>query len=434
MAAKLPLEGVRILDITVAYAGPYATMLLGDWGAEVIRIESTKHFAANTRGQVARPSPQMLSVRQSGWATYPDSTPGQRPWNRFGGFHASSRNKLSMTVDMTRPEGQEVLERLVRVSDGFIENNAPAAMDRQGITWERLSAINPRLILVRMPAFGLSGPYRNLRAYGGQMQAIAGLHLIRAYPDLDLSSAPMGLPADYLGGICGAIAFVMGYRYRQRTGKGIQVEASSTENVATMLGEFVLDYSMNGRVAEPQANDDPSMAPHNAYPCRGNDRWITIACRNDRDWQALCRVVGDETLAQDERFSDALSRWKNRRDLDRLMARWTVTQDPIELAKRLQEVGVPSGAVMDEEDIFADPQLQARGFWQGLDDPEAGTHRYVTHPWKASNTPNPLRRHPPLLGQDNEYIYKTLLGFSDQEYKRFEELGHIGTDYDPSIP
>ena len=156
---KLPLEGLRILDITVVWAGPYGTMHLADWGAEVIRIESIKHFATSTRGQMARPPLEMVRLRNTGMG-YVDDDPGDRPWNRNAIFNTHARNKLSVTMDLNTPEGQEALERLVASADGFMENNVSVSMERLGITWERLSAINPRLIMVRMPAFGIEGPTR----------------------------------------------------------------------------------------------------------------------------------------------------------------------------------------------------------------------------------------------------------------------------------
>ena len=183
---RLPLEGLRILDVTVVWAGPYGTMHLADWGAEVIRLESIRHFATSTRGQMARPPIEMVRLRNTGMG-YADDDPGERPWNRQAIFNTHGRNKLSVTMDLTAPEGQETLERLVASADGFLENNVTISMERMGITWERLSAINPRLIMVRMPAFGNEGPYKNYRTWGNHMEALAGHPLLRAYPDEDAS-------------------------------------------------------------------------------------------------------------------------------------------------------------------------------------------------------------------------------------------------------
>ena len=287
----LPLRGVRILDLTVVWAGPYATMHLGDFGAEVIRVESTQHFPNNTRGAVAHPSPALVEASRNSGAGYPDDEVGERPYNRFAGFNAHARNKLSMTVDLRRPEGQEVFARLVRASDGLIENNLVPNIEKQGVTWERLSAINPRLILVRMPAFGLDTPYREYRTFGAHMEALAGHPVIRAYPDLGLEYAPWGVPADAAAGYMGAFAFLMGLRYRRQTGKGLMIEAASAENFVPLIGEFVMDYTMNGRVWQQMGNEHWWQAPHNVYRCLGENRWVTIAVEDEEQWQALAALV-----------------------------------------------------------------------------------------------------------------------------------------------
>ncbi|MBI2857136.1 MAG: CoA transferase [Chloroflexi bacterium] len=421
------------MDLTVVWAGPYATMQLADWGAEVIRIESTRHFpATGTRGPVAHPSKAM--VLASLGSGYPDNEAGNRPWNRNAVFNAHARNKLSMTVDLTRPEGQEVLDKLVQISDGLIENNAPASMDGLGITWERLSKINPRLIMLRMPAFGLDGPYRDHRMWGNHVEALLGHFLLRAYPNEDLNRSPIGIPSDPASGLGAAIGFLAALRYRRRTGAGTLVEVALAENFLNFLGDFLMDYNMNGRVAAQLGNDHPYFAPHNVYPCAGDDRWITIACRNDEEWRALRAVLGDPDKLSDPRFHDAVSRWHGRQTLDVLLAEETHTWDARQLMTRLQSVRVPAGVVLNEKDALEDPHLRARGFFERLTHPEAGTFDYVGPLFRMKETPNPLRRYAPRLGEDNEYVYKTLLGFSPEQYHHFEEIGHIGMDYDPSIP
>ena len=429
----LPLEGVRVLDFTLVYAGPYGTMQLADWGAEVIRVESIKHFANSTRGQMARPPKEYVAARAN-MLGYPNNDPGERPWNRVPLFNAHGRNKLSMTVDLTRPEGQEVLERLVRISDGLLENNVPVSMEKVGVTWERLSRVNPRLILVRMPGFGIEGPYKNYRTWGNIMEGLAGHPLLRAYPDESPMRAPSGVPSDAASGIGGALGFLMGLFYREAMGKGLQIELPMTDNFLPFLGEFILDYTMNGRVRTQLGNTHDSFAPHNAYPCEGEDRRITIACRNDQEWQTLCKLMERPDLADDPRFQDQPARLRNRKELDAVLSEWTLTQDRMKLMHTLQAAGVPAGALLDAKDAFEDPHLRARGFFETLTHPEAGTHEYVGPLFHMDRTPNHLRRHAPRLGEDNEYVYRQLLGFSDKEYRRFEEAGHIGMDYDPSIP
>ncbi len=430
---RLPLEGVRILDFTVVFAGPYSTMHLAEWGAEVIRVESLQHFASNTRGTVARPPASLIEAQKRIASAYPDDEAGERPWNRAGTFNHHARNKLSMTVDLTRPEGQEVLQRLVQASDGLMENNLPPNIEKHGVSWEQLGAVNPRLVMVRIPAFGIEGPYRGYRTFGHHMEALAGHPAIRSYPELSYEYAPTGVPSDAASGVGSAYAFLMGMRYRERTGKGLLVELATAENFVPLLGEFVMDYTMNGRTWEKMGNDHPRLAPHNVYPSYGLDRWVTIAVRNEEEWRRFCEAMRREDLVDDPRFRDMASRHANRRELDAIIAEWTSIRDARWVMQRLQYEGVPAGAVMNDADTFEDRHHEARGFFQTIATPEAGTHRQVGRAWKASATPEPPARHAPLLGEHNDYVYRELLGFSDAEYRRFEELGHIGTEYDPSV-
>ena len=431
--ARLPLEGVRILDFTVVWAGPYSTMQLADWGAEVIRVESLQHLAPATRGQLARPPREFARAQGNAGAGFPDDEAGERPWNRSATFNCHARNKRSMTVDLTRPEGQEVLDRLIEGADGLIENNLPPNIEKQGITWERLSRVNPKLVMLRIPGFGIDGPYRGYRTMGHHMEALAGHPAIRSYPGLSYEYIPLGVPSDAASGIGSALAFLMGLRYRDRTGKGLMVELATAENFMPLLGEFVMDYSMNGRVWEQMGNDHWSLAPHNVYRCSGEDRWVTIAVRDEREWRALCEAMRRADLASDARFAEMPARHAHRRELDAEIEAWTATREPRWIMERLQREGVPCGVVMDEADAFEDRQHAARGFFQSIAHPEAGTHSAVGRVWRSSATPPSPARHAPLLGEDNEYVYRELLGFSDAEYARFEALGHIGMDYDASI-
>jgi crotonobetainyl-CoA:carnitine CoA-transferase CaiB-like acyl-CoA transferase len=432
-APRLPLEGIRIVDLTVVWAGPYATMQLADWGAEVIRVESRQHFAPSTRGFMARP-PQALAdnMANQGFGL-PDDLVGEHPWNRQPIFNDHARNKLSMTVDLNVPEGQEVLERLVRISDGVIENNLPPNIEKQGITWERLSRINPQLVLLRIPAFGLDGPYRGYRTFGNHMEALAGHPVLRAYPGLGLDYAATGVPSDAASGVGSAFAFLMGLRQRRRTGKGLQIELATAENFVPLIGEFVMDYTMNGRVQEHLANTHPTLAPHNVYRCAGHDRWVAIAVRSEEEWQRFCSVLHAPELSGDPRFATMAGRHEHREALDAVIGRWTASRDAYWVAERLQQERIPAGVVMHERDVLENRQLEARGFWQPLTHPDTGTQRYQGTLWEASETPVTLRRHAPRLGEDNEYVYRQLLGCSDEEYRQFEAAGHIGMEYAPDV-
>jgi len=431
----LPLQGVRIVDVTVIWGGPYATQLLADWGAEVIRVESRRHFAPLTRGTVARP-PKASQTRDRviPQGTYCDRDPGERPWNRFVYFNTHARNKLSMTVDLTKPEGKDIFRRLVRESDVFIENNALEVVEKWGWTYEALRQIKPDIIVANMPSLGLTGPYKYYRMRGFELECLAGHSLLRGYTDRDPTTLTESYHCDAVSGVCAALAIVMALLHRRTTGQGLHVEVAQAESLIPQLGQAVMDYTMNQRVQTTLGNRDPAAAPCGCYRCQGEEKWINITITTDDEWQALCRAMGHPAWSQEERFSDGLSRWRNQEELDRRIEEWTGQHDHDALMFKLQEVGVPAGAVLDSGDCFADPQLKERGFFERLTQVDCGTHLYPGLSWKMSKTPNRLRLPPCCLGEHNEYVYKEVLGVSDEEYARLEAGGHIGMDYVPEIP
>ncbi|HWO93443.1 MAG TPA: CoA transferase [Dehalococcoidia bacterium] len=432
MAYKLPLEGIRVVDVTVVWAGPYVTQLLAEWGAEVIRVEPLFHTQPSTRGGEIPVTKEMVRAMKgssnSMLTAFPNDDPAPRPWNRGPSFNSHARDKLSMTCDVLVPGGLDIFRRLIAISDVYIENNVPETIEKAHITHEELVPYNEKLISLRMPSYGLSGPYKNWRSFGTHMEGMTGHHYLRSYRHLDPSMVSDAFTVDAATGVMGAVAVMMALRHRARTGRGQLIEMAQAENFLPYLGEIILDYTMNGRVWEPQANRHPNHAPHNVYPCAGDDRWIAIDCATDEEWAALCRVAGNPSWAHDERFKTSLGRLKHQDELDEAIGEWTRDKNDFELFHQLQAAGVTSGPVQNEADAFACPQLNERGFFEELTHPECGTHRYPGLMHKMSKTPNKLKRHPVMLGEDNEYVYKKLLGFSDEEYRKLEEQGQIGLD------
>jgi crotonobetainyl-CoA:carnitine CoA-transferase CaiB-like acyl-CoA transferase len=436
--SPLPLEGIRVVDITVVWSGPYATQILADWGAEVIRVESCQHWMVHTRGTQARPSQATIN-RKSGlpWIRgYPEWKAHPRSWNRFPWFNTHARNKLSMTVDLTRSEGLELFKKLIHKTDIFIENNAPGTLEKVGISYAVLQEEKPDLIMIRMPGYGSSGPYRNYRAFGSHMEHTCGHSQIRGYRDLPPSSLTTSFHCDAVSGGTAAFAAVMALCRRNRTGEGQCLEIPQVESMIPQLGQSIMDYTMNGRVQQTVGNWDPSLttAPHNCYRCSGEDRWINITVTSEEEWQVLCRVMGHPAWTGEARFANAAARVENQEALDRFMEEWTADQENMALMHTLQDAGVPAGAVFNAADAYKDPQLRERGFFQPLTQEDCGTHWYHGLPWKASKTPNSLRRPPCRLGEHNEYVYKQVIGVTDEEYARLEQEGHIGMDFIPQIP
>ncbi len=431
---KLPLSGIRVLDLTAVWAGPHATMLLADWGAEVIRVESIQFVQPNTRGHMVHVPKEMPRLRRNWQVAYPDWDPGERPWNRYPIFQSHARNKLSMTVDLRTPEGLEVFHRLVSVADVFVENNVPETIEKLHITYEELARVRPDLIMLRMPAYGLSGKYKNYRSFGMQLEGTAGHTALRGYPDTDATSADEVYMGDAAGGVNGALAVMMALRHRRRTGEGQIIELPQVENFMPYLGEAIMDYTMNDRVQGPLGNRHPSMAPHGVYRCRGEDRWVTIAVANDEEWRGFCRAIGNPAWSQRASFRNGLARWKHQDELDRLIESWTKEKSPVEVMAALQANGVPSGAVQDDSDLYEDAHLDHQGFFKEFVHADAGTHRYPGLMWTAEDTPNELRTPPVRLGEYNEYVYRELMAMSREEYARLEETGHVGTVYASHLP
>lgn len=420
---NLPLAGLRVLDMTVVWAGPFATVLLGDMGAELIRVESLQHPDINTRGQPIVPA---AALQGAGGSAYPNKDPGKRPWNRNGIFNATARNKTSVTLDLMCPEGKEVFFRLVQQSDVFIENNAADVVENLGITYDVLSKVNPALIMISLPAFGQTGPYRHFKAYAVNMEGVIGHTLLRTYPDSGPTETTATFVADAAGGASAAFAILAALQYRIRTGRGQCIEMSQAENVTHYLSQAVMDYSMNGRVQTSLGNRHPSRAPQGVYPCAGEDSWVAISCGTDAEFEALSKVIG---LPPDPRFATASGRHAHHDDLDQLISAWTADKDHYDVFHRLQQAGVPAGPVLHTGELFTDPHLNARGFWEQVTHPEAGTHLYPGPIIEMTKTPLHIRAPAPTLGQHNELVYKQLLGYSDTDYQRFVEIDMIGDTY-----
>jgi crotonobetainyl-CoA:carnitine CoA-transferase CaiB-like acyl-CoA transferase len=245
---------------------------------------STRGTAAHiTQAQVDRAKGTGSALFMS----FPDNEAGERPYNRSPAFNSHARNKRSMTLDIMTPEGQEMFRRLIAESDVFVENNVPETIERANATYEELSKVNPKLIMLRMPGYGLDGPYKNYRTFGTHMEGMAGHHHIRSYPDLDPSMTGDSFTGDAAAGVQGAFAVMLALRQRKRTGKGQQIEMALAEGFIPYMGEFMMDYSMNGRITEPQGNRHRSHAPHNVYPCQGEDRWIVIDVGTPEEWSRL---------------------------------------------------------------------------------------------------------------------------------------------------
>ncbi|MDO8672279.1 MAG: CoA transferase, partial [Dehalococcoidia bacterium] len=407
----LPLEGIRVTTLTVVWAGPFAEMLLADWGAEVIRAENLQYFSPSTRGPMARP-PEIAVRGALTRHSYMNDEAGERPWNRAVLFNYHARNTLSCTMDVTQQKGKEIFKQLIAKSDVFIENNSGGAVDRLGFGYEALSTVNPRLIMVSMPGYGCYGPYKSYLGFGKHLEATGGHTLLRGYPDLDPGTNTDVYHADACSGAKAALAVMMALRHRRRTGKGQFIDLAQVESAICHQAAAVLDYTMNGHVRSTTGNRHPSAAPCGAYRCIGEDEWVAITV-GDSDWAGFCRALGLSNgrtdWTEDARFSTAIGRWQNQDELDRLVEHWTSQRTNYEVMYALQKEGVAAGPVISNKDAWDDPHLIERGQFAELYQEDCGAYSTPTFPWRAKNTPNSIRSSAVLLGEHNEYVYKKLL-------------------------
>lgn len=421
--AKLPLDGVRVIDLTVVWAGPYTTMILSDLGAEVIRVDNPWLFPTNTRGAIPRPNEAQMDALK--WLnSYPDDEPGERPWNRVALFNAHARGKKSATADLKKEEAREAFLRLIEVSDVLVENNSIGVLARLGIDWDTLHTRNPSLILVREPAVGLDGPYADFIGFGTHFEALCGMTSIRGYADADPQIMRSVYHMDPATGAAGASATMMALRRRNRTGEGELIEVAQAENMVQHIGEYLVDAARTGRQHAPIGNRHSTRAPQGVYPCEGDDQWVAISVGDDDEWASLAGLMNID----DARFTTAAARHEHHDELDQLLAAWTANHDKVELAERCQNAGIAAGPVLDDAECFNDPHLRDRGWFRPNGSPDVGTHDYPGHLWKWDGPPlawDPLCR----MGNENEYVWKELAGLDDNEYARLEANGHLSLDY-----
>ncbi len=425
---QLPLEGIRVLDLTVVWAGPAATMHLGDLGAEIIRVDNPWVFPPATRGNSPRPDPDLLVDFGPLGGSYPNLDTSGRPWNTHGMWSAQARNKLGCTLDIRRPEGLEAFYRLIEVSDVLVENNSVAVVDKLGIGWDDLHARNPRLIVIRMPPMGLDGPYASYVGFGASFEALCGLTRLRGYLDDDPTTTTPAFHMDPASGAAGAFAALCALRRRERTGVGELVELAQSENMMQHIGEYFVDADRTGRHHGPGGNRHVTHAPQGCYRCAGDDRWAVISVATDDQWAGLCRAMNRPDLAADERLATAAGRRADHDRLDEEIGRWTADLDHREVFQRCQAEGVPAGPVLDEADAYADPHLRARGFFREQGSVDIGTWEFPGHQWRWSGPPmrwGPIGR----LGAENEHVFRQILGFDDDEYARLADNGHLSLDY-----
>jgi benzylsuccinate CoA-transferase BbsF subunit len=404
-----PLAGIRIIDLTVAIAGPVATSLLAGLGAEVIRVEP--------------PFTRPLHVDIG------PAVPGapDRPYNRIVSYNDLHHGKRAITLDLSKDAGREALLRLVAISDAVVENMAPRVLPGLGLPFAELRTARDDIVLVSMPAFGATGPLRDRVSYGPGIDAMSGLAHLTGYADRG-PMQPANYYCDYNAGALAALATLAALQHRTRTGGGQHVELAMLEGELQVVGEALLDYAMNGRVQRRTGNEHPSMSPHGVYPCAGDDRWIAIACEDDAQWQSLCGTIGRPELARDARFADVVSRVHNRTSADETVAAWTHLRSPFDAERALQAVGIPAGAVRLISELLTGEQFASRNFVQRVPHPEAAANAFLRPAFTLSRMQERGDRPAPLYGQDIDYVLQDLLTMSARDVQSLLDAGIIARE------
>ena len=385
-----PLAGIRVLDFTHVWAGPYCTRILADLGAQVIKVESI------TRG---------------------DGGCG----SGIGRFYAYNRNKLGLTLDLQSEEGAVHIRQLIGISDLVVENFSVGVMKRLGIDYDDCTTIKPDHVYLSMPAFGRTGPESSFTGMGATQEALSGLLSITGHPGT--LPNPTGVKyGDPNAGVLGAIAAMTAMWHRRMTGEGQLIDLSQREANICTLPEILLDYAMNERTMGAVGNKHPDRAPRGCYRCAGEDRWIAIDVETDAQFRVLGMAIGRPDLATDPRFAAASSRKQWEEEIDSIIESWTSTRHAYEAMHTLQRAGVPAGAVLTNQQVVEDPHFAAQEFFVKVD---ADVH--AAPPWRFSESRLDIRR-APSLGQHNEYILGEILGLEDREIESLKNNHVIGTE------
>ena len=414
--ARLPLEGIRVIDSGHVFAVPYAGGLMADLGAEVIKIEGPGRL------DITRYSPFS--------GVHADNQPGTDPWNRTSNFNLINRGKKSLALDLSRAEGREVLKDLIRVSDVFMESFTPRVMRGWGLDYPNMKELKPDIIMVSNTGYGSGpGPYLQYPAQATTQEATHGLAHVTGYRG-DLPSKAGQSYVDFLASWACLMAIALALRYRNRSGKGSWIDVGMYQLGCYTISEYILDWLVNNRLGERLGNRHPSYAPQGCYPCAGDDQWCVVSVRDDEEWAALCHLMGKPELTREVRFATNRDRITHHDEIDAIIVRWTRNLAKFEVMERLQGVGVPAGAVFDARDVNLDPHLSSRGFLETVRFPaerRMGKRVIMGRPWRLSKTPLAVQGPGPALGQHNREVLQGILGYSDGRYADLEQAGIIDT-------
>jgi crotonobetainyl-CoA:carnitine CoA-transferase CaiB-like acyl-CoA transferase len=409
---SLPLAGLRIVDLTAWWAGPAATHLLATFGAEVIHVEST------ARPDGLRMVGGMMRAHYEQW------------WDACPHFLHANSNKLDVTLDLSRPRGVELLEQLIAKSDALVENFTPRVLGNFGLSWERVRQLNPRSILMRMPAFGLTGPWRDHPGFAQTMEQLSGLAWVTGHPD-DQPRIPRG-PCDPIAGMHAAFALLVALERRHRTGRGHHVESTMVESALNIAAEQIVEWSARANLLSREGNRSPLAAPQGLYPCAdgpgATDGWLALSVASDAQWRALRKALGEPDWATDPALETLAGRRSAHDAIDAHLRQWTRKRARAELVAELRALDIPASEVADPCRLLQrNPQLRARRYFEAPEHPVVGAMPLPSLPFRYASVDRWLRTPAPTLGQHNEEVLCGILGLSPAELRELEARGLIGT-------
>ncbi|HEU0084685.1 MAG TPA: CoA transferase [Bradyrhizobium sp.] len=408
-ADPLPLQGLRIIDLTMGWAGPSATRQMGDLGADVIKVESCQY-------------PDWFRGTDPRGPYYPEKTYEKTCW-----FQMQNRNKRGITLDLTSPTGLSLLKRLMKDADAVIDNYAADVLPRLGLDPAAMLKINPRLVVVTMPAFGMTGAWSGVRAYGSTLEQASGLPSVTGR-DGDPPTMLHAALGDPVGGLNAAAALLLGFMHRNNTGEGQHIDLSAVEAMLPLVAPSIIEQSATGATGPRIGNRHPLHVPHGCFPCLGEDQWITLAVRGDQEWRALCEIMHRPDLAADSALASAEGRRAGEDRIEVAVRQWTMTVRPDLAMVTLQAAKIPAGVARLPMDLPADPHLVKVGHWQAVDRPFMGPHLLPSVAYREGGAalPYAIERLAPTLGQHNEQVFCEMLGLGREEIAQLRDDGIIG--------
>ncbi len=392
-----PLKGIRVIEFTSAWAGPYTTCLLGFLGADIIKVESLKR------------------IDHARYISFSTGKNFETP-DESSVFNSINVNKQSVTLNLKHPKAIEISKKLIAESHIMVENMRPGVINKLGLGYESIKAIKSDIIYLSSSSCGQDGPDAKFVGYAPNFASIGGFTFNTGYEDWGPSNFTGSI--DIKSATASAFAILAALCHHQNTGEGQYIDLASQETVAILNTDMLLDFIMNGREVKRKGNRDEVMAPHNCYKCSGKDKWISIAIETDEEWESLCCVMGKEDLITDERYLDTNSRWKNQDELDDIINDWTKDFDHQELMITLQKAGVAAAPSYCSEDLFNDPHIKERKIFQETEHPVIGKDWVVAPPWRLSETPASIKRQAPTIGEHNKEIICDLLGMTEDELQQ----------------